>query len=252
MGASPAERQGVPTSDIGGSSLSAPTGSLGWPGGSWAQPRPPVNSAHTVPMAAHGGAEGGSLARLEAMTPPENRLDPTTVLRESTFDPTALLVLWCARKTFLPLLWGGVLVALVATQDVASLGDRIEQQLDSLNSPGELLASLVGPFALIILAVGLRLVVEALALGLAYPLTRGTDPTDYTRGSTVTRYSRMWWDRVYLTRSLRALRWSWAVREAAADRLGRRGRVLERCSTLLGWANAVLLAVLVVAIALYD
>ena len=47
------------------------------------------------------------------MTPRGDRLDPNDVLRDGQFDSAALLVLWCARKAFLPLLWIGLIMAVV-------------------------------------------------------------------------------------------------------------------------------------------
>lgn len=184
------------------------------------------------------------------MTQPDHRLDPNTMLRDGEFDPGALLVLWCLRKAVLPLLWIGIIVAVLATQNVANLGNEIQKEIESLDTPAEFLSTLVSPFAGVLIALVLRLLVGSSAFALAYPLTRWNQPSDYARRGKPGSYLRLWWDRVYMTRSYRSLRWSWAVRQEAADRLGRRGQILELCNPILTWANALLFAVLVVVIAL--
>ena len=184
------------------------------------------------------------------MTNPEERLDPDAVLRNGSFDPVALLLLWLARKSFLPVLWIGIGVAVVTTQDIANLGDEVQRELESLDSLGAVFAALASPFSLILVALLLRFVVEVLALALAYPLTRWNRPSDYARRGSSGSYLRLWWDRIYLAQSFRSLRWSWAVRQSAADRLGPRGQILEILSSVLSWASGLLLVVLVVVIAL--
>ncbi len=183
------------------------------------------------------------------MTVPNERLDPHHLLRDGTFDPAALLILWLGRKLFLPLLFAGVIVAVQVTQDVATLGDQIQQRIDALDTPGEFVAALASPFALILIAIALRVVVEAMAVVITYPLTRWNRPSDYPRAGTLGRYLRLWSDRGHLAGSFRSLRWSWAVRQAAADRLGPVGRVLEALSPALSWASAILFVALVAVIA---
>lgn len=184
------------------------------------------------------------------MTPRDGRLDPNNLLRDGTFDAAALLVLWLARKSFFPILWIGVGVAVVVTQDVANLVDEVQREIEGLDSVGDVFAALVSPFSLIFVALVLRLVVELLAFGLAYPLSRWNRPSDYARRGSSGSYWRLWSDRVYLTLSFRSLRWSWTVRQAAADRLGRRGQILEFLSSALSWASALLFAALVIVIAI--
>lgn len=184
------------------------------------------------------------------MTNPDQRLEGDDLLRDGTFDPTALLLLWLARKSFFPVLWIGVGVAVIITRDIANLGDEVQRELDSLDSLGAALAVLASPFALIFVALLLRIIVDSLAFALAYPLTRFNRPSDYARRGRSGSYLRLWWDRVYLTRSFRSLRWSWAVRQSAADRLDRRGQILEIMSSVLSWTSGLLFAVLAVVIAL--
>ena len=183
------------------------------------------------------------------MTSHRDRLDPNDVLQDGTFDSAALLVLWCARKAFLPLLWIGLIAAVLLTQDAANLGNAIERELEDLDTPGEFFATLVSPFAGVLIAIVVRLIVGALAFTSAYPLTRWNDASDYARGGTAGSYLRMWWDRVYMTQSFRSLRWSWAVRQEAADRLGSRGTILELCSPILTRANVILFGLFVAVLA---
>lgn len=183
------------------------------------------------------------------MSSPGQRLDPHDVLRDGEADSGALLVLWCARKTFLPLLWIGLTVAVLLTQDVANLGNAIEQELEGLDTPAEFLATLVSPFSGVLIAIVVRLIVGASAFALAYPFTRWNQSSDYPRGGRAGSHIRMWWDRVYMTRSFRSLRWSWAVRQEAADRLGRRGAKLELCSSILTWANVILFGTFIAVLA---
>ena len=201
----------------------------------------------------HGEIAGPSTVNVQGanlMTPRDERLNPSDVLRDGELDSGALLVLWCARKSFFPLLWIGLIVAVLATQDVSSLGNEIQQEIESIDTPGEFFATLVSPFAGILIAFVVRLVVGGLAFLLAYPLTRWNRSSDYARGGKAGSYLRMWWDRVYMTRSFRSLRWSWAVRQEAADRLGRSGQILELLNPILTWANAILFGILIAVIAL--
>ena len=180
------------------------------------------------------------------MTSRDERLDPNSVLRNGEFDAAALLLVWCARKSFIPLLCIGLIIAVITTQDVANLGTEMQEELEGLTSPGEFLASLVSPFAGVIIALVVRLASGGVAFALAYPLTRWNRTSDYARRGKSGSYLRMWWDRVYMTRSFRSLRWSWAVRQEAADRLGRRGELLELCNPILNWASVILFVLFIV------
>lgn len=183
------------------------------------------------------------------MSVPSERLDPNDLLRDGAFDPAALLLLWIGRKLVLPLLLLGLSVAVLVTRDVGGLGDEIQRSIDNLDSPAQLLAALASPFSLIIVALVLRIGVELMALALTYPLTRWNRASDYPRAGALGRHVRLWTDRVHQAGSFRSLRWTWAVRQAAADRLGPVGRVLEALSPVLSWAAALLGVALVAAIA---
>jgi len=171
------------------------------------------------------------------------------VLRHGELDSAALLVLWLLKKAFFPLLWLGVIAAVLLTREVTNLGNEIEAEIEDLDTPADFVSALVSPFAGVLIALVVRLAVGVLAFALAYPLTRWIRPSDYGRSGRPGSYLRLWWDRVYMTQSFRSLRWSWVVRQEAADRLGRRGEILELCNPILTLANALLFAVLVVVIA---
>ena len=183
------------------------------------------------------------------MTQAQKRLDTDAMLRDGQFDATALLLLWCMRKAFLPLLWIGLTVAVLTKRDDASLGDALEAEIEGLDSASEFWAALLSPFSGVLIALALRVVVGLFGFALAYPITRWNRPSDYARRGKVGSYVRLWWDRVYLVRAYRSLRWSWAVRQAAADRLGRRGQILESCNPFLTFANLGFLVIFVVVLA---
>ena len=183
------------------------------------------------------------------MTIPGKQPDPHDVLRDGRFDPAALLILWLGRKLFLPALLAGVIGAVQVTQDFAPLGEEIARRLERGDVPAEFYADLTWPVWLVFVALVLRAVVEIMAWALAYPLTRLTRPSDYPRGGMLGRYMRLWSDRVHLSGSYRSLRWSWVVRQEAADRLGPVGRVLEATSSAMSWASGLLLLALIAVIA---
>lgn len=168
-------------------------------------------------------------------------LDPAVALRHGTFDPAAVLVLWCARKAFYPLLWLGLIVATAGGRlDEINEAGGASEYATSFDSLGELLAALLSPLAIAIFAVGLRFAVAGAAIVLAYPLTRWNEPADYAHGRRGQSRTRLWSDRWNLTKAYRALRWTWAVRQLAVSRIGRLGRRLEACGPIMRWASIFL------------
>lgn len=180
------------------------------------------------------------------MTAPSERPDPNELLGDGSVDAAALLIVWVARKLSLAVLLVGLIVAVRVSQDLAAQEGGSQSSIDILT---ELVTASPSPVGLITAAVVLRVAVEVLALALTYPLTRWNRPSDYPRAGVVGRYVRLWTDRVHQAGSFRSLRWSWAVRQAAADRLGTPGHLLELASPILTSANWLLLAAIVVAIA---
>lgn len=168
-------------------------------------------------------------------------LDPAVALRAGRFDPGAVLILWCARKAFYPLLWLGLIFATVGGRvDEINEAGSLAEYLATLDSVGEFVAAVLSPLVVVLAAFVLRIVVAGLAFALAYPLTTWNQPADYAHGRRTRSRSRLWSDRWYLTRAYRALRWTWAVRQVAAERLGELGRQLTRCGPFLRWASVLL------------
>ena len=171
--------------------------------------------------------------------------DPSSAIK-SDFDATIVLLLWCIRKSFFPLLWLGLLFATIyfaiARRDLL----KLEEQASSLSSPGEYLGALLSPLALVAIALIMRISVGILALAAAYPLSRSTKPHDHQNVRAMTRHIRVWRDRLYLSRAYRSLRWTWIVRNAAVQQLGRRGARLAMCNPVLRWAGIALFILFVV------
>jgi len=165
--------------------------------------------------------------------------DPSAAIT-SDFDATIVLLLWCIRKSFFPLLWLGLSFATIyfaiARRDLLEL----EEQAASLSSPGEYLGALLSPLALVAIALIVRISVGILALAAAYPLSRSTTPRDHQDVRRMTQHIRVWRDRLYLSRAFRSLRWTWIVRNAAVQRLGRRGARLAMCNPALRWSGIAL------------
>lgn len=179
-------------------------------------------------------------------TPGREGFDPTSVIR-SDLDATVILALWCLRKLFLPLLWFGFLFAttyyIVADREVALLVD----QVSSLASPSEAIGALLSPLIFIVVASVMRISVGFVALAAAYPLSRSTTTSDHSQAGWIGRHMRVGRDRLYLSRAFRNLRWTWIVRSAAVERLGRRGQLLALCNSVIKWAGIILLAACIFA-----
>lgn len=167
---------------------------------------------------------------------PLDRLDPELALRPGSMDAHLVLFLWCLRKTFIPLLLLGLSVAIVAYGDV----DSLQGELNGFDDPKVLVSKLLSPLGVLVLAVGLRIVVNFAALGAAFPLAMRSRSHHYDTGNRVARRFHLWRDRLYLARAYRALRLTWAVRDKAHQRLGDGDRVYRICELSLIWANWVL------------
>jgi hypothetical protein len=159
--------------------------------------------------------------------------DPSWAIRND-FDATVVLLLWCIRKSFFPLLWLGLTFATIVFTIVDQNPNEATEGLSSLGGPTDYVGALVSPMALVVVAFAIRLGVGFLAFAAAYPLSAAATAND---GPELGRFTRRWFDRMYLTRGYRALRWTWRVRTEAASRLDRRGSILMTCSTVLRWAS---------------
>ncbi len=168
--------------------------------------------------------------------------DPSWAIRDH-FDATLVLLLWCLRKSFVPLLWLGLTFATIVVTVLDQSPATITSDLTSLDDPMSYLGALISPLALVVVAFAIRISVGFLAFAAAYPLSAAATRDD---GPELGRFTRRWFDRIYLTRGYRALRWTWRVRHEAAGRLGRRGEILMTCSTVLRWASILLFVTYVV------
>jgi hypothetical protein len=170
-------------------------------------------------------------------------LVPAQALRPGRFDATALWALWCLRRAAMPLLWVGLVGA--------TLGGQSDVSTEQFQSPGEFLAALLSPAAGIALAIAVRLLAGVGALVFAYPLAYAAAAGDGHGRWSVLRV-RPWFDRYYLTRALRAWRWTSPVRDLAAERLGASGRMWRRWSLALAVANPVTFIIAIAVLAVRD
>lgn len=171
-----------------------------------------------------------------------NAISPSAVVRSRT-DAKMLLGLWCARRAFFPLLLLGIVVATVVIMLVQSVGvDQLNAELERVSAQGNLLATLLSPFAGIALAILWRLAVAGVAFAAAYPSARPHQLVRTADRSRISYSFRTWWDRLFLTRAYRAVRWTWAARVEAtriAPQAGRFADFAERILRWLGWALLV-------------
>lgn len=162
------------------------------------------------------GPEPGDVSQLPVSP---RRISPSDALRPGRADAAAVLGTWFLRRSSTPLLVGG---AAVATTVLGS-----QEPPDELGSVAEALGLLLSPWAGVALAVLVRVASGWLAWLVALPLTVAAGPED-DEGARVARWWRAQTDRLRLVRAYRALRWTWPVRELAAQRLGSDGRRLRR------------------------
>lgn len=168
-------------------------------------------------------------------------LPPALLLRPDRLDWYALLVLWCCRQGARALLIVGLIPVVLAGQ----LGKDLAGRLDS---PADLMRSLWSPLVIMAIAVIMRLTSSLVALIIAFPIRAG-DTFDPASTPDRTRWMVVY-DRLILASGKRSLRWSWAVRRTAAQRLGPQGSALDYVGRALTWAApAALLALLLVVVA---
>ncbi len=170
-------------------------------------------------------------------------LDPDVALRSGTLDATMLLIVWCLRNTFFPLLWVGLTVAFIAMQP-----EKVAEQLAGLESVGGFFRALLSPLVVVVLAIVVRVGASAFALALAFPFSAWIEPEEPARGRRSRGRIRVWWDRIHVSRAYRSLRWTWAVRDRAVKRLGGTGKKLALCDSALRWSNVPLVVVFVVTV----
>lgn len=142
------------------------------------------------------------------------RIDPAACLGPARADARRLLVVWFVKKSFWWMFFGGSALAAV----VHAI-ERTDNEFEvRLSSPDSVVSGLLSAFALVVLALLVRLVIGWVALGLAYPLAHAHDAALEPR----TGWNRHWGtfsDRYKVAKAFRLLRWTHHVRQVALDRV---------------------------------
>lgn len=140
-------------------------------------------------------------------------------------------------------------MGLIGAAVSGELGDLDPQQFQSM---GQLFEALLSPLAGVVLAIAARVSAAGLGWALAWPLARTAGPSrDGRSGRRGPRIGSML-DLFYLTRALRAWRWTAPVRQLAAVRLGETGRLLRKIDVALLVATPILVVALFVVLAIID
>jgi hypothetical protein len=153
-----------------------------------------------------------------------------------------LLTAWCFRKVAYPLIWIGLIGAVLTR--------RVEQATET---PLLSTAALLSPLAGLALGIGSRLLAGGIAFVLAYRLAGSRDAVDRSFGSRGANAVHRIIDRVHVTRAYRELRWTEPVRAEAAHRLGPTGTrfvLADRVLTVVSWSlfGTTVVVAIVVAI----
>jgi hypothetical protein len=148
-----------------------------------------------------------------------------------------MLILWCLRRSVFPLLWLGLSVAFVVFAVVLHETESFNEELGRLAEENGWASTMLSPFAGVFIAFALRVSVTVLSFVAAYPLSRWNEASDFAHGRRSGSRWRLWSDRLHLTRAYRSLRWTWAVRQAAIERLGHLGRFFDACQVTLRWVG---------------
>jgi hypothetical protein len=160
--------------------------------------------------------------------------DPARLLKPGNVDPLVLQILWCVRKGFYPMLWVGLLMVMLSGRKLVDVSE-----LDTLP---EIVDAFFTPFAGVVVAFLIRVLVGVLGVIAAYPFSQ----TDFATDIAYRNRLRQWQDRYQQTVAFADLRWTWAVREVAIERLGDTGRFLSWCDPILRWLNYLTFALLTV------
>ena len=142
------------------------------------------------------------------------RIDPVACLGPGRTDARRLLVVWFVKKSFWWMFFGGSAFAAV----VHAI-ERVDNDFEvRVTSPDSVRSGLFSAFALVVLALLIRIAIGWVALGLAYPLARSHDSMLEPR----TGVNRNWGtfsDRYKVAKAYRLLRWTHHVRQVALDRV---------------------------------
>ncbi len=171
----------------------------------------------------------------------QSSTSPLGVLRPQPWDSWAVLLLWIARRAFLPLLALGIIPVALAGQ----LDGHLAADLDT---PQDLIAAVFSPLWLLAIAALLRIATAAAEFALAFhsPAADGGYPPEPTQ---LTRWQRFS-DQFTLASGRAALRRTWFVRYEAIHRLGSAGDALKTVGVIVMWSllPAVLLATAVLEV----
>lgn len=169
------------------------------------------------------------------------RLEPQLAIRPGTSDPQVVVILWCMRRAFFPLLWVGMGVAVIALGEIEAMSEIAA----TLEAPSEFASRLWSPMGAVVAAVGLRIATSLFSLVAVLPLTRSHLPEDQSSRWRPLRYIRLWRDRTRYARAYRALRWTWEARDLAYRRLGSAGRPLALFESALRWIGVTAFLILI-------
>ncbi len=167
-----------------------------------------------------------------ARVPSDNlRLHPSVALLPGRADSARLIAVYLVRRSFYAVLFFGFTVGVIVA-DTQAESNKLD--LDT-SSSGKIASGLLTPFALVFVALIMRLVTRWVGLAFAYPLARQyeQDLTPRRHGTASTM------DRLLVAGALRGLRWSYHVRLAAFERLGEAGSRLARADRIIGVINVV-------------
>lgn len=168
------------------------------------------------------------------------RLDPAILFRPGNVDPLGVLALWYVRKLFVPTLWIGLMIAIIA--------DPNNSATITLETPEDTWNALLSPLAGIVIAIALRVGANIGALLFAIPASTVFGARADVQQSLGRRLGQLN-DRFYVAGALRSLRWTDEAREYAVDRLGKRGRLFAHLDRAFVVANVVLpIAVIVLSV----
>ncbi len=134
---------------------------------------------------------------------------PEQALRDGRGDAATVVVLWLLRRSFVPLALFG--------STVAWIGGRTDTTVE-WSSPSRVVADLLSPLALVIVAFVVRIGAAVGALLAVLPVAHRT-VTEVGGDTTIDGHVG---DSYRTAKALRALRWTGPVRRLAIERLGPR------------------------------
>ena len=142
------------------------------------------------------------------------RIEPAMCVAPGRDDSRRLLIAWFVKKSFPWMLFGGAALA-----SVVHAIERVDNEYEvKLSSPGSVIGGLLSAYAVVVVAMLLRIVIGFVALGLAFPFARAHDADLEPR----TGRNRHWGtmsDRYKVAKAFRDLRWTHHVRQVALDRV---------------------------------